>query len=231
MTEIRARMRMVGPGGGALLVLVLLVSLALAVAPARAQEGGEHGKAEQAVGEHDGGAHPGMSMLMAWKAFLIQLIGFGLLVFLIVKFVWPGLAAQLSKSSGNIAETYARLDASKVDTDRALADLERMIQALPQEEEARIAKARAEGERLRDEMVREAEGQAQRIVEKAKREIEIARDAAVIEVREAVLGRALEAAEARLRTQVAVKMHHTMVNALVEDLGKAGELIRKGGEA
>ncbi len=214
-----------------LLVAALALLFVLVASPTQAQEDQHHPPAEKAAGEKGGGEHHGMSLVTAWKAFLIQLIGFGVLLAGFGWLVWPSLSKSLRAHGGAIADTYRRLDEAKYDSDRKLKDLEKKLAELPEEEKSRVHAAVAEGARIRDEMVREAEAQAARIVDKARREIEIARDAAVIEVREAVLNQALQAAEERLPKEIDVKTHHQLVNAFILDVEKARELIHKGGPA
>lgn len=217
---------------------VLFLLFLLIVAPTAAQEDPHHPPAEKGAddhgAEHEGGGGGGehhMSLLMAWKAFLIQLIGFGMLLGLFGWLAWPALAATLAKRGGDIADTYRRLDEAKSETDKLLKEFETRISLLPDEERSRIHNAKAEGARLRDEMIREAETQAARIVDKARREIEIMRDVAVIEVRQAALAQALQSAEERLRKEVDVKTHHQLVNAFILDVERARDLLHKGGPA
>lgn len=211
--------------------LLVLAALLFVLAPAFPQDKGDQGTpAEQEAGAHKGGEDH-MSMLMAWKAFVVQVIGFGLLVLGFYKLVWPGLSTHLGKQGAELASVYKRLETSKVDAERERKEFEVRIAALADEEKSRIAAAIAEGQRIRDEMIREAGEQAARIVEKAKREIQLARDAALIEVRETLIQQAMEAASVRLLKEVDVKTHHQMASAFINDLDKARGFLGKGGGA
>lgn len=227
----RAKPRRHGYGRVVLRAALVLAALLFVLAPAFPQDKGGHGTpAEQEAGAPKGGEDH-MSTLMAWKAFLVQVFGFGLLVFGFTKLVWPALAKSLGKQGAELDAVYRRLETSKLDAERERKDFEARIASLADEEKSRIAAAVAEGQRIRDEMIREAGEQAARIVEKAKREIQVARDAALIEVSETLIQQAMEAASARLLKEVDVKMHHQLASAFINDLDKARGFLGKGGEA
>lgn len=216
--------------------LLALAALLWVTAPVLAQDhgSGHEPAAEKTAEDGHGAGHAeahGMSTAMAWKAFLVQFIGFGLLVLLFGKLVWPMVGADLTKKRTDLEHTYQHLEQSRVDAERQLKEFEARLANLRQEEKTRTDAAEAEGRRIRDEMVREAEAQAVAILDKAKREIELARDVAVLEVRQSLLTQALDAAAQRLQKEVNVKTHHQLVGSLVQDMGKAADLVRKGGEA
>lgn len=150
--------------------LVFLVTLALTAAPALAQEhGGEHGAAE------GGGISPfsGDVGNALWT-----LIIFALVLFVLGKFAWGPILSGLQTRENFIRES---LEAARRDREQAEARL--------REYEERLATARAEATAIVDEGRRDAEvvkrrveeetkAEADRMIERARREIQIATESA-----------------------------------------------------
>jgi F-type H+-transporting ATPase subunit b len=151
--------------------LISLVSLALFAAPAQAQEA-----------EHGGGEGPSSPFAGDLGNALWTLVIFGLVVLVLGKFAWGPILNALQAR-----ETFIREALETAKRDRDEAELRR------KEYEDRLAQARAEATALVDEGRRdalvtkqrieeEAQREADKRLERAKREIQIATETATKEL-------------------------------------------------
>jgi F-type H+-transporting ATPase subunit b len=161
------------------LLAALLLSLLVGRAPlALAQaEGGPH--AESATAEHESGPMP---LTFDPDLAVYTAIIFLLLVAILSYFAWPTIAAALDERERHIADNIAAAEAKHEAAKRLLAEHEAKLNAAASEVRALMDEARRDGETAKAKILTEAKQAAQDEANRAKREIELAKNAAVQEL-------------------------------------------------
>lgn len=202
----------------------LILALTLAGAPALAQESGHAGEAaghaiEPTEGTHGGGEveHHG-TPAFDWKTFAFQMLNFGILVYILVKFGGGALSKAL-------AERHKQL---KTDVEAANRARE-AAEATLREQEGRLQSLQEEIATLRANMARSAEADRVRILaaaaqraEQLKKETAFLLDqqvrAAEQQLRREVAEQALAIAEELLRKRLESSDQQRLVNTFMQDV-------------
>lgn len=206
------------------LIVVLALTLG-ARAEERAAMGnpeGSHGAPEDAGGRH-GGEH-GEGMKPFWMMFLIQVIGFALLVWVLAKFAGPGIRRGLNERRDRFAQAYEGIRKDTEEVERLVRELSSKLANIEHEARARLERAVAEATALRAEMVAEGKAQANELAAKAKREIDLETAIAIAEIKLEVVERAVAAARASLAKGVDPDVQRALVNEAIDELGALREV-------
>ncbi|SFB72397.1 F-type H+-transporting ATPase subunit b [Nocardioides terrae] len=123
-----------------------------------------------------------------WVEFVLALVVFGILLFLIGKFVTPRFEQTYHERTTAIEGGLAAAESKQAEADAKLAELEAQL-ADARHEAARIREeAREQGAQIVAEMREQAQSEASRIVEHGKAQIEAERQQAVTSLRAEVGG-------------------------------------------
>jgi F-type H+-transporting ATPase subunit b len=118
-----------------------------------------------------------------WVEFVLALVVFGILLFLIWKYVTPRFEQTFNERATAIEGGLAAAESKQAEADAKLAELEQQL-AEARHEAARIREdARAQGAQIVAEMRQQAQAEADRIVEHGKTQIEAERQQAVTSLR------------------------------------------------
>ena len=205
-----------------LLRLLAIVGALSLPALAFAQEG-EHaaaGEAHEAAGEGQGGEHGEAheAPAMDWGRLGWQIMNFGALLFLLVKFGGPPVAKalearhqQIKSDLASAAETRAAAQARFEQQEKRLASLEHEIAAI-----AASIKQEAEAEKAR--LIALSEERARRIREESEFIIEQQIKQAEEDLRREVAAAAVALAEKIVRSQMGPGDQQRMIDSFVGDI-------------
>ena len=145
--------------------------------------------------------------------FIWTIITFVVLVSLLAKFAWGPLLAALDRREKLIAKAIDDAEKAKADLERVRQDAAKILTDARVEGEAIVTRSRAAADRLGEELRQKAAAEAQGILKKAEREIQLETTRAIEQVRR-------EAVE--LSVAIASKILHRNVSAednraLIED--------------
>lgn len=158
-----------------------------------------------------------------WPSFVIQALGFVVLLGILVKAAGPGIRKSLQDRTDKFASAY---DKAKKDTDavaRLVRELNEKLANIERESKARLERAIAEATALKAEMVAEGKAQAEELASKASREIDLETGIAIAEVKIEVVERAVAAARASLAKGVSADVQRVLVGAAIDELGSLPE--------
>jgi F-type H+-transporting ATPase subunit b len=148
--------------------------------------------------------------------FLITLIIFGLVIFVLGKFAWPHLMRVLAEREQTIRES---LEDAKREREEAEVLLEKYRQQIEQArvEASKIVDAgRRNGEVVGRRVQEEARREAAQMVERAKREIQLAADAAKKDVYDLSAELAVDVARRIIRKELSPEDHKDLVAESLE---------------
>ncbi len=128
-------------------------------------------------------------------AWIVQSLGFVVVIFVVAKFVVPALKKILGARTQGIEETFRKIETDTRETAARLAEVKQKLAQVNEESQRRIKAAMDDAERTRAQALADAQAQVQAAMEKAKREIQIERDKAVLDLRQQATELTLQAAE------------------------------------
>ncbi len=163
------------------------------------------------------GAEGGLKLLSV-TTLIGEIITFAILVWVMMKFVWPPLMGAIESRQKEIADGLAAAEQGK----KELADAASSRQQIVAEARASAGKLVGEGEERKAAIVasarEEAEGERSRIVEQGRREVENERAAMRREMQQRVGGLAVVGAAKILRREVDEKAHADIIDSLQKGL-------------
>ncbi len=187
-------------------VMVLAVAPSLALA---AEHGDEH--AEPSIFE--GGVH---NVIWTLLIFLTVVVVLG-------KFAWGPLLGALQKREAFIRDSLATARKEREEAEKLLAKYVEQINKAREEASAICDEGRRDAEEVRRRIESEARAEADAIVKRAKREIEIAHQDAVKEIYNATAELASRIAGQILTREVSADDHRELVASALEEVREKGQ--------
>lgn len=156
--------------------------------------------------------------LLSFTTLLGEIITFAILVWVVMKFVWPPLMRAVETRQKEIADGLAAAEQGRQD----LAAAESRKDELLADARARAGQILAEGEKRKNDIVESARGEAEaenvRILEQGRRALELERSAMSRELQQKVGALALAGASRILAREVDAKAHEDIVESLKQKL-------------
>ncbi|MBV8880451.1 MAG: F0F1 ATP synthase subunit B [Planctomycetaceae bacterium] len=146
------------------------------------------------------------------QAFFVQVLGFIILVGVLLKLAIPVLGKVLRGRSQEIEDTFRKIDQDTQDAQKRLGELKEKLARLNEESQRRLDAALADAEKTRAQLLAEATAQSQAAFEKARREIAIERDKAVLELRHEATSLTLQAAAHLVQSTMNDGIHEKIVD-------------------
>lgn len=196
--------------------LILLIAFGLVAAPrptwmcgpAGCVLAAEHGEHAPHIGEEGVSDSPVefKSDLAIWT-FCVFL----LLAAILWKFAWGPISNGLEKREHHIAEEIAAAERANAEAKEMLAQYERKLASAQDEVRAIIDEARRDASHTQQEILAQARADAVAEMDRAKREVETAKDQALRELAETSANLAVELAGKIIRTQLDAGQHAQLV--------------------
>ena len=160
--------------------------------------GGAHGEAVHHNAWHD---------VDTWKALNFAVLAIG--CFFIAK---KPVAQFFSSRTKGIEEELTDLEQKKADAEKKLAEYEARFRNLEQESEKIVEDYIKQGEDAKSRILAEAEAQAGKLEDMAKRNIEQEFKAAKAHLKQEVVGRAMEQAQALIKKSITTQDQNRLVD-------------------
>jgi F-type H+-transporting ATPase subunit b len=152
------------------------------------------------------------------QTFIVQCLGFAVLVIVIVKLALPQLGKILGARTSGIEQTFTKLDQDTKAAAARLAELKEKLAHLNEESKRRLDAALADAEKTKTQLMSEANAQVQAAFAKSKNEIQIERDKAVLELRHEATSLTLAAAEHLVQATMSDPIHEKIVDKYLTQL-------------
>jgi F-type H+-transporting ATPase subunit b len=111
------------------------------------------------------------------------LVVFGILLFVLAKTAWPAILKAVEEREQRIQAQLDAAERANAEAQRVLAVYQQQVAAARGEAQAMVAEARHAGEKLRQELVTKGRAEQEELLVRARREIGLERDQAVVELR------------------------------------------------
>ena len=153
----------------------------------------------------------------------IQVLIWSLIVFfsllaLLWKFAWGPIMHALEEREHGIQKTIDDAGQRFKDAENKVAEYEKRINATRDEAAAIITEGKRDVEKLKEEILAEANKEAGRTLDRAKREITLAKDAAVAELRNKMVDLTAEIATHVIEREVKAEDHKRFIQEAMEKI-------------
>jgi F-type H+-transporting ATPase subunit b len=147
-------------------------------------------------------------------------VTFVLLLIVLNKFAWKPLLRALHDRESSIRGTLDHAENAKAEAEKILEENRRQLSKAGEEAQKILAEGRALGDKLKQEIVDQANQQSRRMVDQARLEIERDKDTAIAQLRGEVAALALQVAGKILNETLDEKKHRTLIDESLSRLPK-----------
>lgn len=141
------------------------------------------------------------------------------LLFLLKRFAWGPLLAALEQRRAGIRKSLDDADRAKKELEQVQQESETIVRRARAEAETIVSTARADGAKLRDELRRQAQEEAQSILRNAERRIEQERDRALAQIRREAVDVSLMIASKLIRRNLTKEDNDALIDDALEQVG------------
>ena len=160
----------------------------------------------------------GMAAAGPVQTFVVQCLGFVGVALVLVKWVFPQLGKILGGRTEGIEDTFRKLDQETREVAGGLDEIKAKLGRMQQESERRLQAALDDAAKTRNQLLSEAQVQVLGAAEKARREIQIERDKAVLELRQQATDLTLWAAGRLIESTMNDSIHDKLVERYLTQL-------------
>ena len=147
-----------------------------------------------------------------------EIISFAILLFLLVRYVFPPLRDQINKRQREIEGSIDEAQKTRAEAQELLAEYRRQINEARGEARQILDESRKQGEAQRERAKKEAREEADRIIERARTEIDRERETAIRGVRQEVADMVVVATERVLRRSIQRDDHDRLISDALDSL-------------
>src|SRR5262245_57358927 len=160
-----------------------------------------------------------MNGLVDIKLMLTQVLGFLILVWILGRFAWGPIMAQLEARRQKIAGEFAEAERRQRDADQLKAKLEQDLRGIEAQARTRLQEAVAEGQKVAGEIRAQAQKDAQDRLAKAEDEMMREREKAKEILKEQVIGLSLATAEKILKSKLDDPAQRKLAGQFIDEVG------------
>jgi F-type H+-transporting ATPase subunit b len=153
-----------------------------------------------------------------WPVFLTQIITFLIGMVLVWNTLIKALSNTLKKRDDFIRESIDKIEKDKADIEGMKTDYEKRMATVEANTREALAKAVAEGEKIKSGLVDEARTEGQKLIVTAKAEIENEKKKAIEAVKDAIVDISIMAAEKAIKKNVSKKEQVAIVSKYMKDI-------------
>ncbi|MEW6198788.1 MAG: F0F1 ATP synthase subunit B [Planctomycetota bacterium] len=154
--------------------------------------------------------------------FVFTLIIFGALIFILGRFAWKPLLNVLNEREKLLRESLERAQQQRREAEKLLADYQAQLAKARDEATAIVAEGRRDAEVLRRKLHEQARQEADEVLARARREIQLATDSARKLLHDEVADLAVQVAGRVLRKELSPADHRALVAESLKAM-QAGE--------
>jgi F-type H+-transporting ATPase subunit b len=148
------------------------------------------------------------------------IVTFVLLVIVLRAYAWKPLLGALQQREEHVRSSLERAEQARAEAERILEDNRKQLANAGAEASRILAEGRSLGEKLKNELLEQANRQSRKMIDQAKQEIDREKDAALEKLRSEVASLAIGAAEKILDETLDEKRHRKIVDGYLRDLPK-----------
>lgn len=159
------------------------------------------------------------SLGFQFDKFIWQVVNFFILLFLLKKFAFKPIMNMLDERKQSIEDAINNAESAKAESEKLRQEYETRLAEAKQDAQEIIAKATKLGEQMKNEIVSNAQNEANKAVQRAQEEIAREKDQAISALRDEVAVLAVMAAGKVLGKAISVEDHEKLVQEFVAEAG------------
>jgi F-type H+-transporting ATPase subunit b len=154
--------------------------------------------------------------LVVWTA-----VAFIVVLYLLAKKVFPTMEEGLADRERKIAEEIKAAEATRAEAERILADYKARVAAAREETAGMVEEARAQAEKVRQELIARAEGDARLIVDKARKQLSSERERILGELEGSLAEWSTSIAAQIVQKELTPESHRDLVDNFISDVRRS----------
>lgn len=151
--------------------------------------------------------------------FIIVTGGFVSLLVLVRLFAWKSITAIFDKRAQTITSDLDKAESAKLEAEKLVTLRQEQLDEVSAVRDKMLLEAKASAEAMRHRILTDAEHQANQLKEKAQRDIEKQRLAALASMKEEVSLMSLDLAQDILMKELSAEEHSALINRYLQRLG------------
>ena len=155
--------------------------------------------------------------LMVWT-----LVIFALLLFILSRYAYPKILEAVEARDKALEDALAAAKKDREEAAAVLAEHKRQLDLARDEAQKLIANARADGEKVRADVIEQAHREQQQMLERARAEIISERDRAIAVLRRETVDLAVRAASKVIERNLDVEANRAVVESFLASIAPAG---------
>ncbi|HFE63312.1 MAG TPA: ATP synthase F0 subunit B [Caldithrix sp.] len=153
---------------------------------------------------------PGM-MIWTWVTFFV-------LFAVLLKVAWKPLLGMVEQREKTVEDAIRRAEEARNEAEQLLEKHQDMMAQTQGEIQKMLQENKQVAENMKNDIVRKARSEAQKLQERAQQDIEREKEAAIIELRKQVADLSIYAASRLIRENLDEKKHRSLIDQYIKDL-------------
>ena len=146
---------------------------------------------------------------------------FGIFAFVLTKLGWKPLLAMIEEREKSIQDAIGSAEKANGEAQRLLAQHQELIREAGRQREEIMKRALADAETVKTDLIAQARAESDRMVQKAKEQIEREKKLAIQELRSSVADLAVEAAAKIVQSSMSPEAQKKLVHEFIDTLPQA----------
>ena len=155
------------------------------------------------------------TMLFAWCNLII-------LYFALKKILFRPIKNMIDARQGEIDSMYSDAESARADAEALKDEYEKKLESARDESEEILKSAQRRAVQKEEAIIADAKAEAQRVLERADEQIELEKKRILNEVKDEVSKMAIELAEAVIERDVSENEHRELIDSFINEAGKDG---------
>jgi F-type H+-transporting ATPase subunit b len=160
---------------------------------------------------------------ISWPLLAIQIFTFLIAMVIVWKLFWGPLKTMMQDRSRKITDDLQRAESGRREIESLEGEYHRRLAEIEEKARTEINEALQRGNLAKDEIVKEARGEAQRILDKARQDLTAEREQLIREMRRQVTDISMSAVERLIGASMDRKVQERLLDQFLGDLEKAGQ--------
>jgi len=149
--------------------------------------------------------------------FIWTILIFLVLLFLLMKFAWKPLLAMLQKREDGIRQSLQDAEKARDELANVKQDTEKLLTEARNESQSIVAAGKKNAERMKDEIINNAQIKSDALLTDAKKQINIEKDRAMADVKAEIVNLSMEVAQKLIKKNLSKDDNLNLIN---ESIGK-----------
>ena len=154
------------------------------------------------------------------KEIIVQILGFGVVFFILKKFAWKNLLGMIDLRRHTIEQEFSGIEKKKQDLENLEKEYRAKLEHIEQEARVKIQEASNIGLALAKDIQEKARMDSQKMIERAKAEIDQDLAKVKLKMRDEIVEISTLISEKVLKSKLGAQDHEKLVNDFLKELEK-----------